>query len=138
MLPKRATVFQSVVNLKLLKKRADSLKKKVVLVTSDSAILPMIGIVGLHVAKTLQDQPYIPKTPVVDDNEPVDVEDEPEETEIDNTKPIGELAGLAAVGSTVSRPKPLVEDESIEVDNTDKPEADMVGSAAAKLADKKG
>lgn len=60
-LPKRATVFQSIVNMKLLKKRADAAKKQPVLITSEAGLLPMAGTVGLYVAKTLQSKPEIPE-----------------------------------------------------------------------------
>lgn len=81
-LPKRATVFQSTVNMRLLKRSADSVKKNVVLITSESGLLPLAGIAGLHVAKTLQSKPSIPATPSLND-EPVAVED----TEIDEPAP---------------------------------------------------
>ena len=62
-LPKRATVFQSVVNMKLLKRAADGEKKNAVLITSEAALLPLAGIAGLHVAKTLNSKPAIPLAP---------------------------------------------------------------------------
>ena len=46
-LPKRATVFQSVVNMKLLKRNAESAKKNVVLVTSEPGLMPLAGLVGI-------------------------------------------------------------------------------------------
>jgi hypothetical protein len=106
-LPKRATVFQSIVNMKLLKRTADTTKKRVVLITSEAGILPLAGAVGMYVAKTLQSKPAIPAGPKLGDtpvNIPVDdVSDEP--PELDPTKPIGELAGVDE------------EEEAIEVDN---------------------
>lgn len=62
-LPKRAAVFQSVVNMKLLKRTAETTKKKIVLITSEAALLPLAGAVGLHVANTLQSKPEIPPSP---------------------------------------------------------------------------
>src|SRR5580693_8910099 len=62
-LPKRATVFQSVVNMKLLKRAADAEKKNAVLITSEAGLLPLAGIAGVHVAKTLTSKPEIPLPP---------------------------------------------------------------------------
>jgi hypothetical protein len=59
-LPKRATVFHSVVNLKLLKKAAASSKKNIALITSDSSVMAIAGSVGIHVAKTPSSKPIIP------------------------------------------------------------------------------
>ncbi len=58
--PKRATMLQSTVNMKLLKRRADQAGKKLVLVTSESGLLPLAAMANMHVAKTLQSKPYIP------------------------------------------------------------------------------
>lgn len=122
-LPKRATVFQSVVNMKLLKRTADNAKKNIVLITSEASLMPLAGAVGLHVAKTLQSKPTIPAAPnasdapvSVDEAEVEDLSDEP----IDQNKPVGELAGMAAA------------EETIEVDNDDDtPVAAAAGSGAA-------
>ncbi|HUD07235.1 MAG TPA: hypothetical protein VMR34_05090 [Candidatus Saccharimonadales bacterium] len=96
-LPKRATVFQSIVNMKLLKRSADRNKKNVVLITSDESILPMAGAVKLHVAKTLQSTPDVPDAPIVDDK-PIKITDKSgDEEKPDVNKSIGELAGMTAV-----------------------------------------
>ena len=73
-LPKRASVLQSIVNLKLLKRSADNQKKNLVLITSEAGILPLAGAVGVHVAKTLNSAPEIPPPPLSADydNETVD------------------------------------------------------------------
>ena len=62
-LPKRASVLQSTVNMRLLKRAADKVEKTVVLITSDEALLPLAGIVGLHTAKNLQSKPEVPEAP---------------------------------------------------------------------------
>ena len=51
-LPKRSTVFQSIVNMKLLKRKADSADKNLVLITSETSLLPLAGAVGLHGGKS--------------------------------------------------------------------------------------
>lgn len=60
-LPKRATVFQSVVNLKLLKKASEEAKKRVVLISSEPAIESISAVVGMHIAQSLSSKPYVPK-----------------------------------------------------------------------------
>ena len=59
-LPKRASVFQSIVNMKLLQKAAKNARKNLVLVTSDKAILSIAGTVGMFTAKTASSKPEIP------------------------------------------------------------------------------
>ncbi len=59
-LPKRCPTLQSSVNLKILNKTANGAKKKLVLVTSEPAILQIAGMAGMYAAKTLQSKPAIP------------------------------------------------------------------------------
>lgn len=61
-LPKRTTVLQSAVNMKLLKKAAKSVNKNIVLITSEQAIISIAGVSGVHVAKTLSTKPGIPSS----------------------------------------------------------------------------
>src|SRR5579884_323732 len=72
-LPKRASVFQSIVHMKLLKRAADSSNKNLVLITAEAGLLPLAGAAGIHVAKTLSSRPEIPSAPqaFVDDGEAV-------------------------------------------------------------------
>lgn len=129
-LPKRAAVLQSIVNMKLLKRSGDAAKKHIVLITSEAGLMPLAGAVGLHVAKTLQTKPVIPTAPKiydstvsVDEDEATDVPDKP----IDARKPIGVLAGVA----------PDDEDETIEVDNTEDKEPAELEEPVKKPANKK-
>ena len=97
-LPKRASVLQSIVNMKLLKRSADEAKKHLVLITSEAGLLPLAGAVGLHVAKTPQSKPEIPVPPSADDNAEETIDEDGAEdfsTAAAATRPIGELAGLA-------------------------------------------
>lgn len=124
-LPKRATVFQSIVNMKLLKRTADTGKKNLVLITSETSLLPLAGAVGLHVAKTLQSKPAIPAAPASPTDTPVSVDatdvEELEDKPLNTAAPIGQLADEA--------------EETIEVDNDDGPAANDTAKAAvaAKL-----
>jgi hypothetical protein len=97
-LPKRASVLQSIVNMKLLKRSADSDKKNLVLITSEAGLLPLAGAVGLHVAKTLTSAPQIPPSPATpSDSETVDEDMSviPLEAE-EETPDLTKVAGLAA------------------------------------------
>jgi hypothetical protein len=99
-LPKRASVLQSIVNMKLLKRTADSAKKSLVLITTETGLLPLAGTVGLYVAKNLQTKPEIP---VVDGVEPdaVDDLDEPDEVDFDPSAAAGKSVGDLAISSSV-------------------------------------
>lgn len=123
-LPKRATVFQSIVNMKLLKRTADNEKKNVVLVTSEAALLPMAGAVGLHVAKTPSSKPEIPAAPVAVAAMAAATAGA-EEPHLDENATVGSLAGVAD------------DDDAIEVDNTPAPEAEKKSGKKAKSSGKK-
>ncbi|MCW1908511.1 MAG: hypothetical protein KIH63_004180 [Candidatus Saccharibacteria bacterium] len=123
-LPKRATTLQSIVNMKLLKRTAGNMDKRLVLITSEAALLPLAGIVGLHVAKTLQSKPAIPPAPdTAEQAETLDEDDEPEaedvEPEIDETKPVGELAGMTPAAAAVAAKPAPDKTETIELDDDD-------------------
>lgn len=135
-LPKRATVLQSVVNMKLLKRSADDAKKNMVLITSEAGLMPLAGNVGVYVAKTLQTKPEIPDTDSAlsgagsnEDEENADLEDIADEKPIDKTKPVGDLAKSAAA------------EEAIDFDNDSPASVGSFGAAAssgkAKSKDKK-
>lgn len=104
-LPKRATVFQSIVNMKLLKRRAENAKKHIVLITSEAGLMPLAGMAGMHVAPTLQSKPEIPEAsadPIsdLDDDESTMLHDDFDPAA--NAKaPVGVLAG-AGTGGLVS------------------------------------
>jgi len=53
--PKRAILIQSIINLKLLKKEADSLKKDLIIVTQDKFGKMLIEKAGIEVAQKLDD-----------------------------------------------------------------------------------
>jgi hypothetical protein len=102
-LPKRAPALQSIVNLKLLKRTAESAKKNLVLVTSDANLLPLAGAVGMHVAKTAQSKPTVPNVPakgLPSDAELAEVV-EAGEPPVDAKMPIGVLAGAVAAEETI-------------------------------------
>lgn len=62
-LPKRSSVLQSTVNMRLLKQSTEAANKKAVLITSETALLPLAGAIGLPVAKNLQSAAEVPSAP---------------------------------------------------------------------------
>lgn len=109
-LPKRAVVLQSIVNMKLLQRTAADAGKNIVLVTSETGLLPLAGLVGLHVAETPTSKPVIPPKPDQPSDEPEAV-DEPIQIsdgsgnaqDFDKNQaadvPIGQLAGVAGAAA---------------------------------------
>ena len=128
-LPKRATVLQSIVNMKLLKRAATHSKKNIVLITSEAGLLPLAGAVKLHVAKTLSSKPAIPTAPDKS-NEAVDLDDseesEDEEPEIDANKSIGALAGVP------EDDEPIEVDQELSDDDKSDDKSDKKGKKSAK------
>ena len=133
-LPKRAAVLQSVVNMKLLKRTAESAKKSLVLITTEAGLLPLAASVGLHVAKNLQSKPAIPVAETDDEtaDEVVDVDDTSEvTTENAGHKPIGELAGAAGAAALAGdgiETLNLDDDEEPAADADAKPKTKKVGN----------
>ncbi len=103
-LPKRAATLQSIVNLKLLNRSAKNAQKSIVLITSETGLLPIAGAAGLHVAKTLQSKPEIPESPQLK-NKIINTEAENvssiEEPDIDTATSVGQLAGHVATEETI-------------------------------------
>jgi hypothetical protein len=73
--PKGNAVLQSTVNLKLLKRAAESVGKQPVVVTNNHALTALAGGLGLYVAKNLQSKPAVPSVDeaAADDEEAVEV-----------------------------------------------------------------
>ncbi len=131
-LPKRATVFQSVVNMKLLKKASADAKKNLVLISSETAIKSIAAVAGVHIAKTLNSKPVVPKKPKAQSAETITTEELEEESSDDSEseidkKPIVAAGAAATTAAAVlsdteaanSMPNKSENEESIEIDNTD-------------------
>lgn len=116
-LPKRANVFQSVVNMKLLKRTAEQAGKKVVLITSESRLLPLAGAVGVFVAANLTSKPYVPLSPKAGENAAAAGS---EDVSIDPETPVSQLAPEAKFADDGA--------EGMEIDNT-KPKTPSSGKA---------
>lgn len=122
-LPKRASVLQSVVNMKLLKRTSEQAGKKVVLITSETRILPLAGAVGMFVAANLTSKPYVPLSPKAGAAAPAG---DSEDVSIDPETPVSELAPEAKFADDGA--------EGMEIDNT-KPKVPL---ADKKPSDKGG
>lgn len=146
-LPKRSSALQSTVNMRLLKRSAKTAGKEVVLVTTESALLPLAGVTGLLVTKSLEAKPIVPPSPIITDNsssasgEPLDTEDtgdaedvesEEQEVKLDYHRSLGELASG----------EPEAEDEeaviALDHDKTDREnESKTPSSKLRSIKDKK-
>ena len=133
-LPKRATVLQSIVNMKLLKRTVSEAGKNLVLVTTEAGLLPLAGLVGLHVADTPTSRPTIPSKPDQPSDEPEAIEEplnvsdnsgSEDEFNMDEAAnvPIGELASSAGAAAVAGE----VDDELVMNDTVaDKPDVTPV------------
>lgn len=128
-LPKRTPVLQSIVNMRLLKRASEEASKNIVLITSETALLPLAGAAGIHVAKNLQSRPEIPPEPSAAlpteaSAESAEEGDEEPLRKIDYKRPIGTLASGSALGED--------EEETIPLDDEDEAEKEGGTPVAAK------
>src|SRR5690349_21639550 len=91
-LPKRSSAMQSIVNMRLLKRSSESSGKNLVLITSETALLPLAGAAKIHVAKNLQSAPDIPPAPGAHHHHADEEAEDHAPTKIDYDKPHGEIA----------------------------------------------
>ncbi len=105
-LPKRASVFQSIVNMKLLKRRVEQANKHLVLITSETGLMPLAGMAGVYVAQTLQSKPEVPAVPSdndamedIDEDEPVALARDDFNPTKNANVPVGALAAGTAGGA---------------------------------------
>lgn len=113
-LPKRAQVLHSSVNMRLLKRSADNKGKKLVLISSEPSVLKLAATAQMYIASSLKSKPELPKMPKADDIPETVISDNEDEANLDKSRSIGELAGVP-VKETVKQP----EEEPIELDNVD-------------------
>lgn len=150
-LPKRAVVLQSIVNMKLLKRTAGTADKNLVLVTTEAGLMPLAGAVGLHVASSPTSKPVIPTAPAAPSTEPEDV-DEPlnivdgnASDDFDTKRAASRSIGELAAAGTASKLAEDDIDDSIDMgdDASDTPgplgmgAAGAAGKAAKPKKDKK-
>jgi hypothetical protein len=118
--PKRSTLLQSIINLRLLKKSADEAGKRLVLVTNDRTATNLAGRVGLPVAENLKAKPVLPATPLEQPGHATDdvVEDE-EEPPADAAE---EMAPVTATAAAKPGPTtPVIARRAVGPDDTDGP-----------------
>ena len=88
--PKKAGVFRSVVNIKLISKSGTSNEKTIVLVTTDPSIIRLAASVRMPVTKDLQSAPMVPTVDTLVDEdskaELVEVTDNNGESEVEATE----------------------------------------------------
>lgn len=121
--PKRTGMLQSIVNLKLVRRAAESANKRLVIITGDSALAALAAGVTIPVAKNLQTKPEIAEIAAlsVDDEEVID----------GSTLPISSKTGLgsseaaqesypaaAAIASTTEAP--VATDKSTKISSRKK------------------
>ena len=98
--PKRTGVLQSAVNLRLLSRAAENIDKRLVLITSNTALSGLAASAQIPVAKNLQSRPEIAEIPAlkVDDDDIIDGEELPD-------APVKEAAAVSSAvpASTISR-----------------------------------
>ncbi len=73
--PKRIGAIQSAVNLKLVHRAAEQADKRLVIISSNAALMALAGSAGIPVAKTLQSKPELAEIPVLDVDDGNDVID---------------------------------------------------------------
>lgn len=123
-LPKRATVFQSIVNMKLLKRAADTAKKRIVLITTEANLMPLAGTVGLHVAATPQSRPEIPTA--VEPAHAMDLDEE----EVADGEYTADNAGDRSIGELSQRSGhavPAVASDAVNLDDEEDEVAEEEG-----------
>jgi len=113
-LPKRAQVLHSSVNMRLLKRAADSKGKKLVLISNEPSVLKLAATAEIHVASALNSKPYLPKSDSPKDDVAEVISSDNMDTPIDAKKSIGELAGLPVKENVQHK-----DEEPIELDNVD-------------------
>ena len=122
--PKKASVFRSAVNIKLISKSAKDNSKLVVFVTTDSAIMKLAMASRIPVAPNLQTRPIIPKAEDIKVSAPAEVEEEVTEEEIED----GESAKAEKVIESDE-----IEDEDSEEDAKAKKKAAKEGKITGKV-----
>lgn len=129
--PKKASVFRSIVNIKLIAKAGVNAEKTVVLVTTDPSITKLAGVTKLPVTKDLQSAPTIPENDAEDEIETTS-EEAVLEADADETE-----EEIVETVEAEAKPEKKEKKEDTEDDSEHDDEAkDDAGSGLAK-ADKK-
>lgn len=138
--PKKATMFRSAVNMKLVAKAAKECDKVAVLVTSDPAVVKLAMAAQIPVAKTLQSRPVVPTPEMVkasEQSEQVineDLDDAESKAELDSLKDKKASAKTPAEATESASEKTSAKG-AVALDLTE--ESLQNGSKDAKKGDKK-
>lgn len=85
--PKKAGVFRSVVNIKLIAKAGTSHDKTIVLVTTDPSVIKLASATKIPVTKDLQTPPAVPTADIeVEETSEEEVVEEPEEETVEEAE----------------------------------------------------
>lgn len=103
--PKRIGALQSVVNLKLLQRAAESSDKRLVLITNDHALSSLAAGAAIPIARNLQSKPEIPQiAPLHSDSEEVIEGDTVAPSEDTTDTGDGDTTPVAAVAASSAKP----------------------------------
>ena len=120
--PKRVGVLQSAVNLRLLDRMATNSHKKLVIISSNPALLGLTAAAGIPVAKNLQSKPEIAEIAALSIDDADDI--------IDGAKlPVGELEKTA----DLVKVKDASVDDAIDTIDIDETAVDTSASGAAAV-----
>jgi hypothetical protein len=124
--PKRSTMLQSIINLKLLKKAAAEQGKELVVVTNDRVATDLAGRVGLAVAPSLGAKPVIKEPDVPEElksEEEIVEADDPEPPPLDEAEPAPKpVRRLALLKRKAVKDVPVVPAAAAEAEATDEPD----------------
>lgn len=109
--PKRIGVLQSAVNLRLLARMSEANNKRLVLVTSNKALINLSSVAKIPIAKNLQSRPEMPEIDAIEIDDGDDIIE-------GNKLPVGEI-----IKSTESNESEKVDSviDSIDVEKDDTP-----------------
>lgn len=131
--PKKAGVFRSVVNIKLIARAANNSEKTVVLVTVDPSIIKLAAASRIPVTKDLKTPPVVPKLEEEDlstsETEIIDDVDEDEVEEPDGTKLSHRHEEIVAKDAAAEA---HAEEVAAEEPEEEKPEEDKKAKKAPK------
>ena len=138
--PKKAGVFRSVVNIKLIAKSGNTSGKKIVLVTTDPSILRLAGAAKIPVTKNLQTAPSIPDVETMEEEvtskeELIEESDGTIETEED-VEELEETNNKKKADATPDKSADTDEDEGQSEDD-EKNKSDVKSATKANQAKKK-
>ena len=136
--PKKAGVFRSVVNIKLIAKSGTTSGKKIVLVTTDPSILRLAGAAKIPVTKNLQTAPSIPDVETAE-SETTSKEELVEESDgtVETEEDVEELEEADKKDKTDDEKTDEAEDDEEESDEEEEKPASKT-KPAKKKASKEG